>query len=139
MEEVNLYLEDCSSLWCRFRKKIRKMLYKAPKFVTCDEAYCITTYGRYDEIDDMIARQQARINEKVSSKLAPARMGDSKFNAYTCIVDLAPDLSTYSDKIFKPFIDRGFKVVNLSERVEEIADDNVYLLSWYKAKDSKIK
>jgi hypothetical protein len=36
------------------------------------------------------------------------------------------------DEVFKPFIDGGFKVINLSENVKEIDDENVYLISWKK-------
>ena len=29
-----------------------------------------------------------------------------------------------------PFIEKGFKVINLSEKIDELKNENVYLISW---------
>jgi hypothetical protein len=36
------------------------------------------------------------------------------------------------DEIFKPFKEGGFKIINLSEKIDEIDNEHVYLISWKK-------
>ena len=59
--------------------------------------------------------------------------------SYRCVVDIEEDLVCYTDEVFKPFIEGGFKIINLSEQIKEIEDENVYLISWKKTFKEKRK
>ena len=54
----------------------------------------------------------------------------SKHTSYRCVIDLEEDLSQYKDEILNPFIEKGFKIIDLSEKIDEIEDEHVYLISW---------
>ena len=111
---------------------------KENKPFTAEYAWLETTYGHgaYKEQTDRINQKIERIKEMVKSKFPSNseiyRNNNSK-NSYRCIVDIEPDLFCCVDEIFKPFKENGFSVINLSEIVEEIEDEHVYLISWKNA------
>ena len=47
-----------------------------------------------------------------------------------CVINLEENLSQYKDEILNPFIEKGFKIIDLSEKIDEIEDEHVYLISW---------
>ena len=102
------------------------------ELVTSEEAYNVSTYGSNNSPETIIHDQQQKINSLIREKMFPANIGESKFSRYFCIVDFLPNTHQYIEEIFKPFNDRGFKIIPLSDKVSEIANDNVYLISWYK-------
>ena len=55
------------------------------------------------------------------------------FSSYHCVLDIEDDLAAYVDIVFKPFVDNGFTIINLSDNVEEIDEPYVYLVSWKNA------
>ena len=96
-----------------------------------------TTYGNggYRTLEQRIKDKQEYIRDTIKSKF-PAHSDGYRFNStncsYRCVVDIEEDLSSVVDEVFKPFVDGGFKIINLSKQVKEIDDENVYLISWKK-------
>ena len=86
------------------------------KALTAEEAYFKTKYGVYRTVEQRIKDNQKNIKELIKSKVTP----------------LDDELKPYVNDIFKPFVENGFKVINLSDKVEEINDELVFLISWYK-------
>lgn len=95
------------------------------------EAYFRTKYGVYRSVEQRIKDNQRNINEQIKSKITPSYRADTKFSSFYCVIDLDEELKPHIKEIFKPFIENGFKVINLSEKVEEINDELVFLVSWY--------
>lgn len=46
------------------------------------------------------------------------------------MIDIEEDLVQHTEEVLKPFVDNGFKIIDLSEKVDEIEDEHVYLISW---------
>lgn len=115
-----------------FTKVKDKILNKKDAEFTAEYAWLETTYGigTYQTIEERIIQKQKRIKERIKSHfhqravetfiLAPS---------YYCLVSIEEDIEEYTDEIFRPFIETGFNVV----KVNEIEDDNVYVISWKKA------
>ena len=125
--------------------KIKKAFKKeAPEF-TAEYAWIETTYGdgSYHSLEERIKDKQTYIKNLIKSKF-PARGDGTRFSnsngSYRCVVDIEEDLTSHIKEIFEPFINGGFKVINISEQVKEIDDENVYLVSWkniFKQNDCK--
>ena len=49
------------------------------------------------------------------------------------MMDIEDDLAACVETVFKPFVDNGFTIINLSDKVEEIDEPHVYLVSWKNA------
>ena len=49
------------------------------------------------------------------------------------MIDIEDDLAACVETVFKPFVDNGFTIINLSDKVEEIDEPHVYLVSWKNA------
>ena len=107
-----------------------------PEF-TAEYAWIETTYGEgsYRSLEERISDKQRQIMNTIKLKFPSHLDGQRSSNSngsYRCVVDIEEDLVCCIEEIFKPFIDGGFKVINLSEQVKEINNENVYLISWKK-------
>lgn len=107
-----------------------------PEF-TAEYAWIETTYGEgsYRSLEERISDKQRQIMNTIKSKFPSHLEGQRSSNSngsYRCVVDIEEDLVCCIEEIFKPFIDGGFKIINLSEQVKEINNENVYLISWKK-------
>lgn len=112
----------------------KKLLHKIDardKPITAEEAYYKSKYGSFKTVEQLIKINQKRINELILSKVSPIYSSDNKSGSFYCVVDLDDEMKPYVSEIFQPFIDNGFKVINLSEKVKEI-NELVFLISWYK-------
>jgi len=132
MNDTNNKKKNRRSLLKSARAFIRHAMKPENEFITSAEAYNITTYGCYDSIDKIIERERQRINMSIRERMVPACFGASRFDSYNTIVSFVDDMKPYIEEILKPFRERGFRVTLISDRVEELAEDNVYLISWYK-------
>lgn len=125
-----------------FLKKLKKTLKKEEPLFTAEYAWLETTYGdgSFKTVEERIKKKQEHIIHLIKSKFPSRNEGYVSPNtsgSYRCIVDIEEDLSCCVDEIFKPFIDGGFKIINLSKKVEEIEDENVFLISWKKVFNNK--
>ena len=105
-----------------------------PKF-TAEYAWIETTYGEgsYRPLDERITDKQKYIINIIKTKFPSHLDGQRSSNSngsYRCVVDIEEDLYSVVDEIFKPFIEGGFKIINLSEKIAEIKDEHVFLISW---------
>lgn len=94
-------------------------------------AYSKTTYGSDMDKDSLVKLHQHQINRLIKDKTEFRTNGDS-FADYRCVYSFPKDMAPYIDEVMQAFIDNGYNVINLSEKVEEIQNDNVYLISWYR-------
>lgn len=113
-------------------KRLFKKIGPKEKQLTAEEAYYRTKYGVYRTLEQRIKDNQRNIKELIKSKVSPAYKAETKFSSFYCVIDLDDELKPHVNEIFQPFIDNGFNVINLSEKVEEINDELVFLISWYK-------
>lgn len=115
---------------------IKKVFVKDKPEFTAEYAWLETTYGTgtYRNIDQRIKDKQDYIRNLIRSKfpLHGEGINYNKSGSYRCVIDIEEDLMCGVDEVFKPFLDGGFKIINLSEQVKEISEDNVYLISWKK-------
>ena len=105
---------------------------------TAEYAWIETTYGRgsYSPIEERITHKQKKIRERIEEHF---RYSSSETNivapSYYCLVSIEPDIKEHTDEVFEPFITNGFNVV----KINEIEDDNVYIVSWKNIYSSKTK
>lgn len=132
MNDTNNEKKNRRSLLKSARAFIRHAMKPENEFITSAEAYNITTYGCYDSIDKIVERERQRINMSIRERMVPACFGASRFDSYNTIVSFVDDMKPYIEEILKPFRERGFRVTLISDRLEELAEDNVYIISWYK-------
>ena len=96
---------------------------------TAEYAYIETTYGRgsYRSVEDRIKAKQNLIRNKIEEHF---RSRSAEMNtitpSYYCLAFIEDDIKEYTDEIFNPFKERGFNIV----KINEIEDDNVYVVSW---------
>ena len=111
----------------KLKKLLGMLINKKTNFITSDEAYRIATYGTNIQDNDIVLHYQKRINTLIRDKI----MSMSRFeNSYYCVIDFERCVEQYIDDIIEPFKERGFKFINISKKIDEIKDSNVYLISW---------
>jgi hypothetical protein len=128
MEQNN---ENCPIFWRNFKIWLKSKFIADENVVPADMAYCRATYGANTNVDNLIKLHQHKINQLITEKTSMRSNGDT-FTDYRCVYSFPNDMSPYIDKILKVFKDKGYKVINLSEKIEEIQDEHVYLISWYR-------
>lgn len=119
---------------------VKSMFNKNDENFTAERAWIETTYGTgsYRPIEKRIAEKQSYIKSVIKGKFYSSNeVGNVLSRAYRCVIDIEDDLRDYVNEVFHPFVEGGFKVINLSEQVEEIHDENVYLISWKHVFDKK--
>jgi hypothetical protein len=118
------------------KNAFNKVLNKDNGVFTAEKAWLKSTYGSNVNFttEERIANKQKSIRETIKSKFRYATNGSmdghTNYSSYRCVIDIEEDLEAHKDEILQPFIDGGFKVINLSEQIEEIEDESVYLISW---------
>jgi len=116
-------------------ESLKKLLHKEKPDFTAEFAWLETTYGKdtFRTLEQRIKDKQEYIRILIKSKFP---LHDERYKpsnvvgSYRCVVDIEEDLACCVDEVFKPFIENGFKIINLSEHITELSDENVYLISW---------
>lgn len=117
------------------KRTFNMMFNKDDSEFTAETAWLKSTYGfniKYT-LEERIANKQKSIRETIKSKFRnPNGDMDARITAssYRCVIDIEEELIAHKDLILQPFVDKGFKVINLSDKIEEIEDEHVYLISW---------
>lgn len=116
-----------------FEKLTKSILGKETEF-TAEKAWVETTYGKdaWRPIEKRIAEKQKQIKDTIKGKFSYNSGGGNTISlkSYRCVIDFEEDLKNNIDEILQPFYDGGFDIINLSDRIPEIYDENVYLISW---------
>lgn len=98
--------------------------------LTAEYAWFETTYGHgsYQPIEERIARKQKRIKEHIEEHFRHGSISETSIlvPSYYCLVSIEPDIKEHTNEVFAPFIKNGFNIV----RINELDDDNVYIVSW---------
>lgn len=105
-------------------------LHEDKKIMSSEKAFNDATYGKSMDRESFILAKQVEINTSIREKLNSIRYGETNFNRYYIVVGLTPIEEEYKDEIFKPFIEEGYKIIDLSEKVEELKGENVYMINW---------
>ena len=106
-----------------------------PEF-NAERAWIESTYGEgcYVPISERIKEKQDYIKLSIQTKFRQNNQNNTRsFSSYHCVIDIEDDLAAYVDIVFNPFVDNGFTIINLSDKVEEIDEPHVYLVSWKNA------
>ena len=129
-------LRNVRPLWADLVKWVRSSFSKEEDVIPADEAYCRSTYGERTNVESLIKLHQHRISKLIKDKVLLKTDGNN-FSGYRCVYSFPNDMEAYIDEILKIFIEKGYKIINLSEKVDELKSDNVYLISWYRNKLTK--
>ena len=113
-------------------KTLNKMFNKDEGEFSAEMAWLSTTYGvgANRPIEERIANKQKDIMNVIKSKFRYSTTGQESNSNYRCVVDIEEDLAAVKDVVMTPFIEKGFKVINLAEKIDEVKDENIYLISW---------
>lgn len=114
---------------------LKKVLHKEKPDFTAEFAWLETTYGQdsFRTLEQRIKYKQEYIKSVIKSKFP---MHDERYKpsnivgSYRCVIDIEEDLVCCVDEVFRPFVEGGFKIINLSKNVAELSDENVYLITW---------
>ena len=123
---------------------LKKVFHKEKPEFTAEYAWLETTYGggTFLTLEERIKGKQDYIRNLIKSKFPSHDERYKPVNvngSYRCVVDIEEDLICCVYEVFKAFIEGGFKIINLSEQIKEIEDENVYLISWKKTCNEKRK
>lgn len=123
--------DNCPMFWRKFKLWLQAKFKAEESVVPASIAYCRATYGANTTVSDIIKIHQHKINRLITEKTAMRSNGDT-FTDYRCVYSFPRDIEPYIDDILKVFVDKGYKVINLSAKIDEIQDEHVYLISWYR-------
>ena len=124
-------------------KKVKdtSKMFKKEDVFTAEKAWVETTYGSaaWKPLEKRISEKQKQIKDVIRRKYGCNSNDVVTTRSYRCVIDIEEDLKNNVDEILQPFKDGGFDIINLSERIPEIYDENVYLISWRHVFDKKRK
>lgn len=123
--------DNCPLFWRNFKAWWRVKFTPEENIVSATTAYCRATYGENTTVKNLIKLHQHKINKLITEKTSMRTNGDT-FTDYRCVYSFPKDIAPYINEILKVFIDKGYKIINLSDKIEDIHDEHVYLISWYK-------
>ena len=101
-----------------------------PEF-SAERAWIESTYGEgcYVPISERIKEKQDYIKSSIQTKFRQVSQNNTRsFSSYHCVIDIEDDLAAYVETVFKPFIDNGFTIINLSIRLRRLTNHMFILL-----------
>lgn len=105
------------------------------KYVPASEAYFKTKYGFYLDIEKRIDIIQSKINDLISSYFKSAKFEGASNGPFFCTITIEDDMIQYKEQIFTPFIENGYQIIDMDERVEELEGQHIFVISWKQPKD----
>lgn len=113
-------------------QSIKNTFSKGNEPFTAERAWVETTYGQnsFRPIEERIIEKQKSIKKSIQGKFENYTNNDHFCKCYRCVIDIEEDLKNHVQEVLQPFYDGGFDIINLSEKVDEIGDENVFLISW---------
>lgn len=88
----------------------------------------------FKSLPERIKRKQGDITRVIRSKYASyAQNGYFKQPEFNCVVTIEEDIIRHVEEVFKPFIEGGFEIINISKECKDIHEDNVFFISWKRA------
>ena len=134
---VNTYLGQLKENMGQFKNFFGKS--ETP--FTAERAWVETTYGQgsYKPIEERIKNKQKYIQDMIKNKFEYGTNNTNYCKSYRCVIDIEEDLKNHTQEILQPFYEGGFDIINLSEKVDEIGDENVFLISWRHIFDKEVR
>lgn len=119
-------------------EQMKGIFNKADEPFTAERAWIETTYGNgsYRTTEQRIKDKQEYIKRMIKNKFIAA--GNTFSKDYRCVIDFEDDLKNHIEEIIEPFINGGFNIINLSEQIDELKDEYVYLISWKQVFETKV-
>lgn len=118
--------------WIKIIKWFKARTSRYECIIPASEAYSKVTYGGITNAEDQIRYHQHEINSCIKNKIMSTY--DRNIFSYRCVYSFPDNMKPYIKDVLQVFIDNGYQVINLSQKVEELKSDNVYLISWYREK-----
>lgn len=133
MENVNeQYKSKIRPFWLKIAKWFKDRTSKEVNIIAAYDAYVKATYIENTNLDAQIKYHQNRINASIRDKI---NNNHDRYNfSYRCVYSFPDNMAPYINRILVPFINKGYQVINISERIAELKEDNVYIISWYREK-----
>ena len=132
MNEYNMYnpQNEVRPIWKRFINWWKGKTSTEEDVISANEAFCRATYGEKMDTKTLVKLHQHQLNKLIKEKLAFNY--DKNSFGYRCVYSFPNDMKPFIAQVLEPFKNKGYEIINLSEKVEELKADNVYLISWYK-------
>jgi len=133
MENENeQYKSKIRPFWLNIAKWFKDRTSKEVNIITAYDAYVKATYIENTNLEGQIKYHQSRINASIRDKI---NNNHDRYNfSYRCVYSFPDNMAPYISRILEPFINKGYQVINISERIAELKEDNVYIISWYREK-----
>ncbi len=105
--------------------------------LTCERCAYETVNGRdsFKTLPERIKIKQEGIASTIKSKYATFDQNGVilKHPEFNCVVTLEEDIANHVEEVFKPFIEGGFEIINLSKECPDVNEENVFFISWRRA------
>ena len=83
--------------------------------------------------EQFVLQKQVSINTLIKERISNIDLYETDFEKYFIVLPFSETEDECSEEIFRPFIDEGYKIVKISEYLEILKGNNIYLLSWKEA------
>lgn len=97
---------------------------------TAEEAYYRTKYGFYTSVENRIKTHQRNIKSLIEAKMNNCYRGSNMYTSYYCVYDFDKDMEPYTEEVLKPFKENGFNIVNINDKVTDLDNEIIYLITW---------
>lgn len=105
---------------------------KPDEIMSADTAFCKSMYGQVIDVNTLITMHRRRIKDIIEKRADLRNVETNTCGDYRCVYSFPTDTVPYIDEILQVFKDKGYKITNISEHIEEFKDDHMYVISWYK-------
>lgn len=122
----------CQNLWEKIENWFKARFVAEETVMPAEVAYCRATYGEQANVTNLIKMHQHKINRLINEKTSLRTTNGDTFTDYRCVYSFPTDMTPYISDILKIFKDKGYEIINLSEKIQDIQDEHVYLISWYR-------
>lgn len=102
---------------------------KSKVLLSRSDAYAKTKDNKTVDIDDFIRRQREKIITDINNKCLGTHY-EYNINDFMVMESFSKDMEPYIDDILDPIRENGYTVINLKDRVPEMAESNYYLILW---------
>ena len=133
MENVHeQYKSKIRPFWLKIAEWFKARTSNEVNIIPAYEAYVKATYIENTSLADQIKYHKHRINSLIRDKI---NNDHNRYNfSYRCVYSFPDNMTQYIDEILQPFIDKGYQVISISGRINELKEDHVYIISWYREK-----
>lgn len=96
------------------------------------KAYVKATYVEDTDLETQIKHHQLEINRLITDRIRDNH--DMRKFSYCCVYSFPDNMTDYIDVILRPFAEKGYQIIKLSDRISELKGVNACVISWYREK-----